>query len=37
MPYIEQYFTVDTSVSDKGLYCQYVLASYLHNIENVEK
>lgn len=35
MPYIEQYFTVDTSVSDKGLYCQYVLAKYLHNTEKM--
>ena len=37
MPYIEQYFIVDTSVSDKGLYCQYVLANYLHNVENLSK
>jgi len=37
MPYIEKYFVVDTTVSDRGLYCQFVLAKYLHNVENVEK
>lgn len=37
IPYIEQYFPVDTSVSDKGLYCQYVAAEYLSNISKGER
>lgn len=32
MPFIEQYIPVDTSVSDKELYCQYVAAGYLSTI-----
>ena len=32
IPFIEQYIPVDTSVSDKELYCQYVAAEYLSNI-----
>lgn len=32
IPYIEQYIPVDLSVSDKGLYCEYLAANYLSNI-----
>ena len=32
MPFIEQYIPIDTSVSDKELYCQYVAAGYLNAI-----
>lgn len=33
IPYINEFIPVDTSVSDKGLYCQYVAAEYLSNIK----
>lgn len=33
MPYIKQYIPVDTNVSDKELYCEYIAAVYLSNIE----
>lgn len=36
MPYIEQFFPVDISVSDKGLYCQYIAANYFCNISAKE-
>ena len=32
IPYIEQYIPVDTTVSDRELYCEYVAAIYLSNI-----
>lgn len=32
IPYIEQYIPVDTAVSDRELYCEYVAAEYLSNI-----
>ena len=32
IPYIEQYIPVDTTVSDGGLYCEYIAANYLSNI-----
>ena len=32
IPYIEQYISVDTTVSDRELYCEYVAAIYLSNI-----
>ena len=32
IPYIEKFISVDTTVSDKELYCQYVAAEYLCNI-----
>lgn len=32
MPYINEFIPVDVSVSDKELYCQYVAAKYLSNI-----
>ena len=32
IPYISQYLPVDTSVTDKELYCQFVAAEYLSNI-----
>lgn len=32
IPYIQQYMPVDTNVSDKELYCEYVAAQYLSNI-----
>jgi len=32
MPYISKYIPVDKSVSDKGLYCQFLAAEYLSNI-----
>ena len=32
-PYIMEYIPVDTSVSDKELYCQYIAAQYLSNKE----
>mgnify|MGYP004511479921 CR=1 FL=1 len=31
IPYIEEYFPVDTTVSDKDLYCEYIMAEYLSN------
>lgn len=33
IPYIEQYIPVDTTVSDRELYCEYIAAEYLSNIE----
>ena len=33
IPYIEQYIPVDTTVSDKELYCEYIAANYLSNIQ----
>lgn len=33
IPYIEQYIPVDTTVSDRGLYCEYIAAEYLSNKE----
>lgn len=36
MPYISKYIPVDISVSDKELYCQYVAAEYLSNIDKEE-
>ena len=36
IPYIEQYFPVDISVSDKELYCQYIAANYFCNISAKE-
>ena len=33
VPYIAQYIPVDVSVSDKELYCQFIAANYLCNIE----
>lgn len=35
MPYIEQYLPVDVSVSDKGLYCEYLASEYLSNITTI--
>lgn len=32
MPYINKYIPVDTSASDKELYCQYVASEYLSNV-----
>lgn len=32
IPYIEKYLPVDTAVSDKELYCEYIAANYLSNI-----
>lgn len=36
IPYINKYIPVDVSVSDKELYCQYVAAEYLSNINTEE-
>ncbi len=36
IPYINKYIPVDVSVSDKELYCQYVAAEYLSNINKEE-
>lgn len=36
IPYINKYIHVDVSVSDKELYCQYVAAEYLSNINKEE-
>lgn len=33
IPYIEQYIPVDKTVSDRELYCEYIAAEYLSNIE----
>ncbi|NMA66814.1 MAG: hypothetical protein GX957_11345 [Clostridiaceae bacterium] len=33
IPYIEQYIPVDTTVSDRELYCEYIAAEYLSNKE----
>lgn len=35
--YISQYIPVDTTTSDKGLYCQYVAAEYLSNLDRVKR
>ena len=37
IPYIQQYMSVDTNVSDKGLYCEYVATQYLSNMAKENK
>lgn len=36
IPYISEYIPVDVSVTDKELYCQYVAAQYLSNINTTK-
>jgi len=36
MPYINEYIPVDVNVSDKELYCQYVAAVYLSNLDEIK-
>ena len=36
IPYIREYIPVDVSVTDKELYCQYVAAQYLSNINTTK-